>query len=130
MRYLIDTNWVIHHLNGRLDISQRLQALHPEGLGLSVIVLAELYEGIYYSRDTEQSEQKLNDFLESVILVSMDEETAKIFGRERGRLRAADMMIGDMDLLIAATALQYDLTLLTNNRNHFERIEGLRLESC
>ncbi len=130
MRYLIDTDWVIHHLNGRLDISQRLQALHPEGLGLSVIVLAELYEGIYYSRDTEQSEQKLNDFLESVILVGMDEETAKIFGRERGRLRAAGMMIGDMDLLIAATALQYDLTLLTNNRNHFERIEGLRLESC
>ena len=40
------------------------------------------------------------------------------------------MMIGDMDLLIAATALQHDLTLLTNNRNHFERIEVLRLESC
>ncbi len=56
MRYLIDTDWVIHHLNGRLDISQRLQALQPEGLGLSVIVLAELYEGIYYSRDAEQSE--------------------------------------------------------------------------
>src|SRR5712691_10336476 len=119
MRYLIDTDGVIHHLNGRLDLIQRLQALQPEGLGLSVIVLAELYEGIYYSRDAEQSEQKLNDFLESVTLVGIDEEIAKIFGRERGRLRAADMMIGDMDLLIAATALQYDLTLLTNNRNHF-----------
>ena len=129
MRYLIDTDWVIHHLNGRPDIIQRLQALQAEGLGLAVIVLAELYEGIYYSRDPGQSEQKLNDFLESVTLVGMDEETAKIFGRERGRLRAAGMMIGDMDLLIAATALQYDLTLLTNNRNHFERIEGLRLES-
>ena len=130
MHYLIDTDWVIHHLNGRQDIIQRLQALQAEGLGLSVIVLAELYEGVYYSRDAEQSEQKLNDFLESVTLVGMDEETAKIFGRERGRLRAAGMMIGDMDLLIAATALQYDLTLLTNNRNHFERIEGLHIESC
>ena len=39
------------------------------------------------------------------------------------------MMIGDSDIWIAATALQYDLTLLTNNRRHFERIEGLRLES-
>jgi tRNA(fMet)-specific endonuclease VapC len=130
MRYLIDTDWVIHHLNGRLDIIQRLQALQPEGLGLSVIVLAELYEGVYYARDPGQSEQRLNDFLESVALVGVDEETAKIFGRERGRLRAAGMMIGDMDLLIAATALQYDLTLLTNNRHHFERIEGLRIESC
>jgi predicted nucleic acid-binding protein len=44
-----------------------------------VIVLAELYEGTYYSRDPGQSEQKLNDFLESVTLVGMDEETAKIF---------------------------------------------------
>jgi len=130
MRYLLDTDWVIHHLNGRQDIIQRLQALQPEGLSLSVIVLAEPYEGVYYSRDTAQSEQKLNDFLESVTLVGMDEGTAKIFGRERGRLRAAGIMIGDMDLLIAATALQYDLTLLTNNRNHFERIEGLRIESC
>jgi predicted nucleic acid-binding protein len=129
MRYLIDTDWVIHHLNGRADIIQRLQALQAVGLGLSVIVLAELYEGVYYSRDPEQSEQKLNDFLESVTLVGMDEATAKIFGRERGRLRATGMMIGDMDLLIAATALQYDLTLLTNNRSHFDRIEGLRIES-
>ena len=38
-------------------------------------------------------------------------------------------MIGDFDLLIAAMALQYDLTLLTNNRRHFERIDGLRIES-
>jgi tRNA(fMet)-specific endonuclease VapC len=34
-----------------------------------------------------------------------------------------------MDLLIAATALQYDLTLLSNNRRHFDRIDGLRIES-
>jgi tRNA(fMet)-specific endonuclease VapC len=53
----------------------------------------------------------------------------KIFGRERGRLRADGMLIGDSDLWIAATALQYHLTLLTNNRRHFERIDGLRLES-
>jgi len=39
------------------------------------------------------------------------------------------MIIGDMDLLIGATALQHNLTVLTNNRRHFERIEGLRIES-
>ncbi len=129
MHYLIDTDWVIHHLNGRLDIIQRLQALQPEGLGLAVVALAELYEGVYYSRNPAQSKQKLNDFLESVTVVGIDEKTAQIFGRERGRLRAAGMLIGDMDLLIAATALQHDLTLLTNNRSHFERIEGLHIES-
>jgi len=127
--YLIDTDWVVHHLNGHTVIIQRLQALQPEGLGLSVVALAELYEGVYYSRDPVESEAKLNDFLESVSIVGMDESTAKIFGRERGRLRAEGMLIGDMDLLIAATALRYNLTLLTNNRRHFDRIEGLQMES-
>jgi tRNA(fMet)-specific endonuclease VapC len=61
--------------------------------------------------------------------VGRDEEAARIFGRQRGRLRAEGLLIGDTDQLIAATALQYDLTLLSNNRRHFERIEGLRIES-
>ena len=72
----------------------------------------------------------LNRFLQSVAVIGLDEETAQIFGRERGRLRTAGMMIGDFDLLIGATALQYDLTLLTNNRRHFERIEGCGSSRC
>ena len=127
--HLVDTDWAIHYLHGRQDIMDRLEVLKHEGLGLSIISLSELYEGIYYSRNPAQNEQGLRDFLQGVDIIGLDEETTKIFGRERGRLRAAGMMIGDFDLLIGATALQYDLTLLTNNRQHFERIEGLRIES-
>ena len=79
--------------------------------------------------DFETRETRLNDFLDSVSIIGVDEETARIIGRERGRLRRAGAIIGDMDLLIAATALQYDPALPTNNRQHFERIEGLRIES-
>jgi predicted nucleic acid-binding protein len=127
--YLVDSDWVVHHLNGHPAIIQRLQDLQPESLGLSVVALAELYEGVYYARDPEASERGLNTFLESVTVMGLDGETAKIFGRERGRLRAAGLMIGDFDLLIGATALRHNLTLLTNNRRHFERIDGLRIES-
>ena len=129
MQYLIDTDWVIHYLSGRTDVAHRLQALRSDGLGLSVVVLAELYEGVLYSRDPAKDEQGLADFLRGVTVVGIDEETARLFGRERGRLRRAGAIIGDMDLLIAATALQYNLTLLTNNRRHFDRIESLRIES-
>jgi tRNA(fMet)-specific endonuclease VapC len=86
-------------------------------------------EGVYYSRDPEGDEQDLNNFLRGVTVLGLDEAIAKIFGRERGRLRTAGTLIGDLDLLIAATALHYNLTLLTNNRSHFERVEGLRMES-
>jgi len=129
IQYLLDTDWVIHYLNEHQGIVQRLDALLDDGLGLSIISLAELYEGVYYSRDPEGDEQDLNDFLRGLTILGIDEAVCKIFGRERGRLRAEGLLIGDTDLLIAATALQYDLTLLSNNRRHFERIEGLRIES-
>ena len=38
--------------------------------------------------------------------------------------------VGDFDLLIGATGLRYGLTVLTNNRRHFELIEGLTIESA
>jgi tRNA(fMet)-specific endonuclease VapC len=128
-QYLIDTDWVIHYLHGHTAIVERLDELQPQGLVLSIISLAELYEGVYYSRDPEGDERDLNDFLRGTTVLGIDEDICKTFGRERGRLRAAGLMIGDFDLLIAAMALQYDLTLLTNNRRHFERIDGLRIES-
>ena len=126
---LIDTDWVIHYLHGHAAIVARLDELQPQGLALSVISLAELYEGVYYSRDPEGDEQDLTDFLRGVTVLGLDTDIAKMFGRERGRLRAAGTLIGDLDLLIGATALHHQLTLLTNNRSHFERIDGLRIES-
>jgi len=130
MTYLIDTDWVIDHLNHIERVTRRLEALAPEGLALSIISLAELYEGVYCSRDPVESDVALQRFLNpELTILGLDEETCKIFGKERGRLRAAGLLIGDCDLLIGATALRHHLTLLTNNRRHFERIEGLRVES-
>ena len=129
VRYLIDTDWVIHYLNGMPEIVDRLSRSKEAGLALSVISLAELYEGVFHSRDPEGNERALYDFLEGVVVLGLDEETCKIFGRERGRLRADGKTTGDFDLLIGATALQHNLTVLTNNRRHFEVIESLSLES-
>jgi tRNA(fMet)-specific endonuclease VapC len=129
LHYLLDTDWVVHYLHAHPGIVSRLDALQPQGLALSIISLAELYEGVFYSRDPEGDGQDLHDFLRGVTVLGIDATIAILFGRERGRLRAAGMLIGDFDLLIGATAVHHNLTLLTNNRSHFERIDGLRMES-
>ena len=92
--------------------------------------LAELYEGVERSRSPAIEEAAVRDFLALVEVVGLDDETARIFGRERARLRAAGNPVGGFDLLIGATALRHDLILLTNNRKHFDRIEGLAVESA
>ena len=129
VRYLIDTDWVIQYMNANAKTVADLDARRRDGIGISMVSVAELYEGVYYARNPSASELKPRAFLGGLSEVPMDEETCKIFGRERGRLRAARKIIGDFDLMIAATALRYDLTLLTNNRRHFDRIETLRIES-
>ena len=61
---------------------------------------------------------------DSLDLVNLDMETASIFGREQARLKRSGNIIPDFDILIAASALRHNVTLLTNNRRDFERIEG------
>lgn len=99
--YLIDTDWIIHYLNGHKGIVEKLQSLKGERLFISVISLAELYEGIFYSTSPENNERALNDFLSGVSILGVEDEVCKIFGKERGRLRKEKKMIGDFDLLIA-----------------------------
>ena len=127
---LVDTDWIIDHLNGVEAVTRRLQTFRAQGLALSIISVAELWEGVHFSKDPARSEAMLNQFLSGVVILGIDEEICRRFGHLRGSLRSAGKLVGDFDLLIAASALCHDLTLLTNNRRHFERIEGLRIESA
>jgi len=123
--FLVDTDWVIDHFNGVEAVTRRLQALRAQGLALSIISVAELWEGVHFSKDPARSEAMLTQFLSGVVILGIDEEICRRFGQLRGSLRSAGKLVGDFDLLVAASALRHELTLLTNNRRHFERIEGL-----
>jgi tRNA(fMet)-specific endonuclease VapC len=129
IRYLVDTDWVIDYLLGVEPIVQKLDELKPKGLAISVITMAEVLEGVYYSRKPSESQRGFDDFLEDIPVLEVNEKIAKNFGMERGRLRKNGKIIGDFDILIAATCIANDLTLLTNNLRHFERIEGLPIIS-
>jgi hypothetical protein len=59
LRYLVDTDWVIQYLNADAKTVADLDARRSAGIAISVISLAELYEGAYYARDPGASEQKL-----------------------------------------------------------------------
>lgn len=129
-RYLLDTDWVIHYLNANATVVERVDACRADGVAVSILTVGELYEGVFGSTDPKDTERTVEQFLRGVPILGIDEPIARRFGKERARLRAAGQLIGDVDLLIGATALTHGLTLLTNNRRHFERFEGLVLESA
>jgi len=129
LSFPIDTDWVIDHLNAVAEVTRRLKELEPQGLALSIISAAELWEGVYFSRDQKRSQVMLEAFLSGVTILDLDEEVCKRFGHLRGSMRKRGQVMGDFDLLIAATALRHNLTLLTNNRKHFAGIAGLQIQS-
>ena len=129
MQYLVDTDWVRHCLHGVVRVTDRLDQPMPEGVGLSIVSMAELYQGVFFSTDPQGNERALHQFLAAIDVVPVDDAVCRIFASERGRLRAAGTPIGDFDLLIGSTAIRHNLTLLTNNRRHFERVQGLRIVS-
>ena len=127
MMYLVDTDWIILHFRGNDQVAHRIEELIPEGIGLSVVSMGELYEGVYRSSDPVGSESALRLILSEIEVVHIDDEVCRIFGQQKGRLRVGNALTGDNDIWIGATAIRHDLTLLTNNRRHFERMEGLKL---
>lgn len=129
MSYLLDTDWLIDYLSDRASAILFVKQLLPSELSISVITLAETYEGIYTGRNPATAEADLLKFLRNTNVLNITPEVARDWGRVQGNLRSAGRKMPPADLFIAATALTYDLTLVSRNRRHFDRVPGLKLIS-
>jgi tRNA(fMet)-specific endonuclease VapC len=129
MKFLLDTDTCVFALRGRTSVRERLATVGPDQVALSVITLAELRYGASCSAQPEANHRTIDDFVSAPAVLGMDAQAARASGGIKAQLRQAGQLIEDLDLLIAATAHAYDLTLVTNNAAHFGRIPGLRLEN-
>jgi predicted nucleic acid-binding protein len=66
-------------------------------------------------------------FLEAATILDVNRQVAERYAEIRGGLRAKGLLLDNRDLLIAATALHHDLTLVTRNHRHFGRVPGIKL---
>ena len=124
---LLDTNVVVAFLNGDNLILQNIKD-EINRIALSSLVVAELDYGAKVSQRAKDNLEKLYQLVDVVQVVPFDIECAKMFGTIKSKLRSIGKLTGEVDALIAATAMVYKATLATANRKHFENIEGLKIE--
>lgn len=124
---LLDTNVVIAFFNGNKTVLERIQA-QIDRITLSTLVIAELDYGAKASQNAKENLEKLDRFIDIVRVVPFNLECAKTFGSIKSKLRKLGKPTGEMDALIAATAMAHKAVLITGNRKHFENIEGLKVE--
>ena len=99
-----------------------LRAHEGVALAISTVSVLEFLEGYGHPRAGER-------LLEAYVRLPVTDSVARRGSRLRRTLRAAGQMIGDFDVLIAATALDAGVPLVTANVTHFKRVQGLEVET-
>jgi predicted nucleic acid-binding protein len=89
----------------------------------------ELYYGAYKSERITANLAKVRRIEEAFNILPADFPVAETFGMLKSDLEFKGTPLDDFDLIIAASALTSNLTLVTNNQKHFSRIEGLKLDN-
>ncbi len=95
---------------------------------LSVITRYEVLRGLKAKQATRQL-TAFNLFCQATEILFMTEEIADTASTIYANLHQRGELIGDADILIAATAMVNDLTVVTHNLRHFSRIDGLAVQS-
>ncbi len=121
MRFLLDTNIIIKLTMAQSEpLRLRAGACYDGEMVTSSIAIAEVLYGSF--NDKPPSLSQLDDFLEVVPVLNFDLKAAKAYA-------TLPFERASYDRLIAAHAISLDLTVVTDNMKHFQRISGLRVEN-
>ncbi len=127
----LDTTFLIDFLRGDPAAEKKLQYYTDryEPLTTTPINAAELFKGAYRSKNRTSELAKVKMILEYLDLLQLSLPVCEKFGKLVNELSTGGSSIGDLDSIIASTAITYREILLTRNRAHFERVPGLVVDS-
>ena len=128
--YLLDTKICIYIIKKKpSDVLKTLKTKSKKDIYISSITIAELEYGITKSKFPEKNRIALIEFLSIFHILPFDDSDAVYFGIIKTDLERKGLIIGPMDLLLAAQAKAKELIFITNNIKEFERVEGLKIKN-
>ncbi len=126
-KYLIDTNICIYYIKGKFDLNKKFEKVDLENCFISEISLAELKFGVANSDKKEKNQKVLDNFLTGIKVIPIF-HSLDLYASEKARLRKVGTPVDDFDILIGVTSVTHNLTMVTNNTDHFKRLKGIVLE--
>jgi tRNA(fMet)-specific endonuclease VapC len=129
MPYLIDSDVVIDHLDDSPPATQLLEKLAAEGIAVSIITYMEAYQGVLRSPHPTSARKQFEAFLKTVPVLPFSPPVAKLCAKLRETLQKEGKRVKAraLDLMTAAIALEYGLTLVTRNVGDYTDIRGLKV---
>ena len=128
MRYMLDTDIASYLIRGdHTGVTEKFTELY-EICVMSSITAAELQYGAK-KRNNRILTQKVQALCNLMTIIPWNEDTASAYAKLRVELETSGDPIGNMDMLIAASAIAEDATLVTNNVEHFSKVASLKIEN-
>lgn len=127
--YMLDTDICVYVINENPVELKATFNRYSQQLAISSITLAELMFGVEKSGNRLRNLENALDFTRRVSVLFFDDKAAMEYGKLRAELQWKGTPIGPNDTLIAAHARSIDATLVTNNIQEFNRVQGLRVEN-
>jgi predicted nucleic acid-binding protein len=121
---LVDTDVLIWHLRGYAQATRRLDQLHP--LMLSAVSYLEVLQGMRNKAELI-AVQKMFQHRSAAILPITQAITHRAISLMESLTLSHGLQMGDA--LIASTALEHGLPVLTGNVKHFAAVPGLLIQS-
>lgn len=126
--YYLDTNVIADAIRGKFpDLVKYFLNLKASEISVPSIVVAELEFGAQHSDDYKKRREQYLNFIRPYKIISFTEKEAAAYGIIREQLTKEGQLIGPNDMLIAATALANEATLVTHNTNEFSRVKNLSI---
>lgn len=129
-RALIDTDILSYYFKGDKTVIKNFEIYlnHYDLIEISIITYYEIVGGLLAKNALKQL-SIFENFVVDNLVIPMTENSAKISAELYSTLRQSGSTVDDIDLLIAGVAIDNDMTLVTNNENHFNRIPGLKIDN-
>ena len=128
MSFLIDTDIIIYAVKKVPEVIEWFKTTRNISKSISLITYGELMYGAKNSSFPERNIITVNRIQEMYPVVELNIGIMDVFGALKAKLTKPGNSVADMHLLIASTAVYYNMTLVTNNTKHFSKIEELKLE--
>lgn len=125
---LNDTDIPSYYFKGDEIVVKNFEAYLEKQSSIEIIIITyyEITSGLLAKNALKQLEI-FESFVAENFIVPLTERSAKISAKLYSSLRQEGQPLDDIDLLIAGTAIENEMTLATNNEKHFERVAGLNI---
>lgn len=127
-KYLLDTNICIYFLKGQYNLDKEIEKAGLNNCYISEITVAELKFGAENSESQEKNRKTVDHFVSQFTIIPIF-NSLEVYAKEKARLKKKGFPLDDFDLLIGATAISNNLTLVTRNVSDFERLKAIEIEN-